>query len=262
MRVSCGSEGRPVGYSTVPATVRAIHQSPIKSLRLNVLEEAEISELGVAGDREMVLVEQDGRAATMRRFGNLARATAHREPGGALTVCIDGDAPLTAVPERGDPATIELWGRTIRTNEVRGPWTEALSELAGSPLRLLWCKDGETALDDSPLSVLSQDSCAALDNIDGRRFRPSLLIEGIEPHEEDTWIGREVQAGEVVLRMKERDVRCSLTTRNPDTGVRDLDTLRMILATRGPIDGEVCFGVYADVTRGGHVRAGDPVTPL
>jgi uncharacterized protein len=246
----------------VPATVRAIHQSPIKSLRLNVLEEADISELGVAGDREMILVEDDGRAATMRRFGNLALATARREPDGALTVRIDGDPPLTAVPERGDPVAIELWGRTIRTNEVRGPWATALSDLAGLPLRLLWVVEGDTALDDSPVSVLSQDSCAALDNVDGRRFRPTLLIEGTEPHEEDTWIGREVQAGEAVLRMKERDVRCSLTTRNPDTGVRDLDTLRMILARRGPIDGEVCFGVYADVTRAGRVRAGDPVTPI
>jgi uncharacterized protein len=246
----------------VPATVRAIHQSPIKSLRLNVLAEADVTELGIAGDREMILVEPSGRAATQRRFGNLARATAHREPGGALTVKIDGEQPLTAEPRRGDPVTVELWGRTIRTNEVAGPWAAALSELAGLELRLLWCEEGDTALDDSPLSVLSEDSCIALDHVDGRRFRPSLLIEGTDPHEEDTWIGRDVQVGDAVVRMKERDIRCALTTRNPDTGVRDMDTLRMILSERGPIDGEICFGVYADVARVGRVSVGDPVTPL
>ena len=50
--------------------------------------------------------------------------------------------------------------------------------------------------------------------------------------------------------------RCAATTRNPDTGVIDLQTLRMIGASRGrhetPEWGRgFYFGVYADVLNPG-----------
>jgi uncharacterized protein len=55
--------------------------------------------------------------------------------------------------------------------------------------------------------------------------------------------------------------RCANTTYDPETGVRDHDTLRAIHEYRGKIEGEVCFGVYADVVEPGRVRVGDAVTP-
>ena len=63
-------------------------------------------------------------------------------------------------------------------------------------------------------------------------------------------------------RWCELDPRCALTTRNPESGERDADTLRWIDETRGRVDGEVCFGVYADVVEPGDVRVGDTVEPL
>lgn len=54
--------------------------------------------------------------------------------------------------------------------------------------------------------------------------------------------------------------RCALTTRSPDTGERDLDTLRLIKGYRGVRNGEaIDFGVYARVVRPGRVRVGDVV---
>ena len=71
-----------------------------------------------------------------------------------------------------------------------------------------------------------------------------------------------MRAGEVVLRVAERDPRCSMTTLNPRSGERDMDTLRMILDYRTKQDGNVCFGVYADVAQTGTVAVGDVVEPL
>jgi uncharacterized protein YcbX len=55
-----------------------------------------------------------------------------------------------------------------------------------------------------------------------------------------------------------------VTTRDPDTGERDLDTLRLLKSYRGQreSDGSVLFGVYARVEQRGLVRVGDPVGPL
>jgi hypothetical protein len=35
--------------------------------------------------------------------------------------------------------------------------------------------------------------------VDGRRFRMLFEIDGVGPHEEDSWIGHEVQIGHAVV---------------------------------------------------------------
>jgi uncharacterized protein YcbX len=54
-----------------------------------------------------------------------------------------------------------------------------------------------------------------------------------------------------------------VTTRHPDTGERDLDTLGLIKGYRGVRERkEIDFGVYATVEQPGPVRVGDAVEPL
>jgi uncharacterized protein YcbX len=56
--------------------------------------------------------------------------------------------------------------------------------------------------------------------------------------------------------------RCAMTTRDPDTGERDLDTLRLIKTYRGLSErGTIDFGVYAEIVEPGEVRVGDTVEP-
>jgi uncharacterized protein YcbX len=52
-----------------------------------------------------------------------------------------------------------------------------------------------------------------------------------------------------------------VTTRDPDTATRDLDTLRHLADYRGrDAEGKVIFGVYAHVIEPGRVAVGDAVT--
>jgi uncharacterized protein YcbX len=85
-----------------------------------------------------------------------------------------------------------------------------------------------------------------------------FTLAGCDAHEEDSWNGRLVRVGEAVLRLGGPVDRCAVTTRDPDTGERDLDTLRLIKGYRGQRDGKLIdFGVYATVERPGRVRVGD-----
>ncbi|WP_170467620.1 MOSC domain-containing protein [Ruegeria arenilitoris] len=86
------------------------------------------------------------------------------------------------------------------------------------------------------------------------RWRGNIWFDGLPLWEEFDWIGREVQIGAVVFRVRERITRCLATTANPDTGQRDADTLGA-LETWGHQD----FGVYAEVIRGGEISVGDKV---
>ena len=162
-----------------------------------------------------------------------------------------------------------MFGRDVHGTIVEGPWAEALSELAGAPMRLMRVGNGH-AQDTYPMSLLSRGVArtswpcgrATAEVADPRRFRNTLLVDGIAPHEEDEWIGHDVRAGEAVLHVAERDPRCSMTTLNPQSGDRDMDTLRMIADYRSRQDGDICFGVYADVAQPGTVAVGDTVEPL
>ena len=88
-------------------------------------------------------------------------------------------------------------------------------------------------------------------------------VGGVAPHEEDTWIGRELRLGAAVVRPLEQVARCAITTAGPETGRRDFDTLHAIKAYRGVRDADaIDFGIYGEVVEPGPVRVGDPVEPV
>ncbi|MGN6379783.1 MAG: MOSC domain-containing protein [Gaiellales bacterium] len=249
-------------------TVRAIHVSPVKSLRLTTLEQAEVTPTGLRGDRRLMLVDDSGRVADARRFGALLQLEA-RLDGDTLELHMpDGSTIQDELALQGSD-TVEFYGNSIQGRWVNGPVGPAVSELIGREVRL-FRGDAECAcLDAHPVSMLSASAVDQLarqgghdGDLDGRRFRPSLLLDGCEPHAEDAWIGRRVQAGEAMLDVVKLDIRCALTTRNPLTGERDADTLRWIGEFRPRDDGEICFGVYADVAQPGTIRIGDAVHPV
>ena len=53
-----------------------------------------------------------------------------------------------------------------------------------------------------------------------------------------------------------------MITHNPETGERDMDTLKMITAYRTDQPKEANFGVYASVETPGEIAVGDEVAPI
>ena len=146
--------------------------------------------------------------------------------------------------------------------------SDALSEYAGRHLRLLRAAELGIGTDSlHPVSLVGDGSVAALAarlgqaDLDGRRFRMLFELSGVEAHAEDDWEGSLRQVGDAVVRLGGPVGRCANITYDPDSGLRDFDALRAIREYRGKIDGQVCFGVYADVVEPGRVRVGDEVGP-
>lgn len=169
----------------------------------------------------------------------------------------------------GEAAAGDFWGRPVGGRLLGANLSEALSSYAGKPLRILRAAvDGIGTDSLHPVSLLGDGSVSELagrlgvPTLDARRFRMLVELSGVEPHAEDEWQGGLLRLGDAIVRVAGPVGRCANITYDPETGIRDHDTLRTILDYRGKVDGEVCFGVYADVVQPGLVRVGDVFSPV
>jgi uncharacterized protein YcbX len=252
----------------VPSVAR-ISVTPVKNFALEPPAEVLLTEHGVLENRRFYVVEPDG-----TRFSSSGNAWPNRfraryDPGDeVLYVRLpNGEEVEGSARGNGHVVRSEVSGREVEAEIVEGPWTEALSAAAGKPARLARaCQAGDTYQHvASLLSLASIERLAeeAGEPVDARRFRMLFMLDGCEAHEEDTWNGRLVRVGDAVIRVGGPIPRCAVTTRDPDTGRRDLDTLRLIDRYRGQRRGQPPdFGVYGDVVEPGRVRVGDSVEPL
>jgi uncharacterized protein YcbX len=104
--------------------------------------------------------------------------------------------------------------------------------------------------------LLEQGEPAALD---ARRFRANIWLDGVAPHEEDSWGA--IQLGSVTLGMGSLCLRCVLTTVDPDTLDAGTQPLRAFAEYRRTPDG-VVFGVNATHAGEGTIAVGDGVVVL
>lgn len=78
---------------------------------------------------------------------------------------------------------------------------------------------------------------------------------------EETWGGRTAKIGSVRLGIQSPVPRCQATTRNPESGEVDFNTLKAIKQAR-KMDVEarkVVLGMYCEVLKAGTVSVGDEV---
>ena len=156
---------------------------------------------------------------------------------------------------------------------VEGPWSAALSEHVGTPLRLVESRlRGGRRRPRRRQGTVSLISRATLDRVppragldgalDARRFRMLFEIDGVEAHEEDDWLGRPLRLGEAVIMLSGHTGRCVVTTRDPESGVSDVTTLEAARALPPRRRHDGAARLRRPRRRGRHpglVRVGDPV---
>ena len=244
--------------------------APVRSLGLEHPSEIDVTEHGVVEDRRFYLIDDGGRLIDRILVGRLVQVSAHTDPEAkTLRMTFPDGTVIEGDVELGEHVETPMYGRTATGHVVIGPWGDALSPIAGRPIRVVRCDRPAATRQGNPTSIVSDGSLrelashAGLDAVDPRRFRMLIELEGAMAHEEDTWIGGRIAVGEAILRVTKPTARCAITTQDPDTGARDLDTLRTIIEYRGLRNGkDADFGVLADVERPGRIRLGDEVRVL
>ena len=96
--------------------------------------------------------------------------------------------------------------------------------------------------------------------VDIDRFRPNIVIDGVDRFEED--YARELRIGDAVLELVKPCVRCTVPSVDPATGEQGTEPGDTLAVYRNnSAAGGVTFGVNAIVARGAgtELRVGDPV---
>ncbi len=251
-------------------TVTRLTTTPVKGTHLHEVEELDLRRAGAEGDRRFIIIDERNRTLNSKLLGELNTVRAEFSPDSRrLALSFPDGTVVDAEAELGKPLTARFSSATREGRLVDGPFARALSDFVGQPLRLLESPGaidrGEhgaaTLISRASLSRLAQE--AGEDDVDPRRFRMTIEVDGIGPHEEDGWVGRTVSVGEASLRFHGHVGRCLITSRDPDTGEIDLPTLDILgayrrnLGTTEPLP----FGVHGEVVREGRVRVGDRVEP-
>ena len=248
------------------ATIAAIYRHPVKGLSPESLKEAQLKAgMGLANDRRYALA----RASTifdpqnpqwmpkdkfwmLRRDEKLATLeTGFDDRSCALTVLRDGKQVA-----RGDLST------PVGKAMIEDFFAAYLKAEARDKPKLVEMPTGRMFSDhkNPVLSIINKASLVDLqritkEDIDPRRFRGNLLIEGLDPWEEFTWLGRTIKVGGAELEVTAIIDRCAAINVNPDSGVRDMNLVKALRTGFGHVN----MGVYARVASAALIRVGDEV---
>jgi uncharacterized protein len=252
-------------------TITRLSVTPVKGLLLHHPESIELTSQGAVGDRMFYLLDDQGKLQSCTRNPGLyGLKAAYDSETRRLEVTRGDQVMVSGIIEPATAVDTDLWGlRTVKSDVVADPvWSSFFSDIVGRQVQLFHAH--ESAYDVQPVTLLGTGSVAELarhagvPEVDSRRFRMLIEFASSDPHVEDSWDGKLLRVGDVLLRVGGPVQRCAATTRNPDSGSVDLQTLRLIIGYRGRQDSVFGpgsnFGVYADVVERGTISVGDSLT--
>lgn len=254
---------------------------PIKSCAGISVERAAVLESGLFAegvhDREWMVVTDDGLFLTQREYPRMALIRP-RPRDGQLHLSAPGmpdfALPL-AWPEADDRRQVRVWDDLVDAADCGDAAAAWFSKALGTPCRLARFRRGvvrptsvkwtggvtaQTRFADGyPLLLISG---ASLDDLNMRlraagraalpmdRFRPNLVLDGVEAFEEDYF--EAVRSDDIAIRPVKPCSRCPIPSIDQATGIPGPDPLDVLNSYRAiaRMEGAVCVGMNCIVVRG------------
>ena len=251
-----------------------IRRYPVKGLSAERLERVTLSRgEGLPHDRRFAIAHGDVRFDPERpewlpktnflmlmRDEKLARLrTRFDDESGTLTIERDGKQVVRAkITEPAGRARLGAFFAAFMADAARG--APKVLEAPGHMFSDASRRPGTNTY--KYVSIVNLASVRELERFVGRpvdpiRFRANVYLDGAPAWSEFDWTGRDIAVGGARLSVVSPIDRCAATMVNPTTAERDLNVPRAL--KRG--FGHVNMGIYAEVTKGGEVTAGDAVEP-
>ena len=261
-------------------TIARLFVYPVKSCAGIEVQEALLTDTGLDLDRAWMVVDANGLFLTQRALPRMALIRPQlkseemvlRAPGMlALHVAIDAvEAPIT----------VTVWRDTVPAWDMGPVAAQWFSDFLGQPCRLVrfdpeqrrlssmdWTGGVEAPnqfADGFPVLIASEASVQELNRrlqagghatVGMERFRPNVVLAGVEPHDEDRVDLVRVEGGaegELHLQPVKPCARCPIPDIDPATAESSPavgDTLRTYRQDKR-LDGAITFGMNAIVRQG------------
>lgn len=223
--------------------VQALWHYPVKSILGEAVQQLDLDERGVVGDRLHAIVDADGKLGsgkTTRRFTRIDQLFA-----------------LRATAQGGSVQVVFPDGRV--TDARSEHLNKELSDFLDQPVTL----KREQAVphhDDSAVHLLLSSELARLQallpdaGIDQRRFRANVVLQTPPEMTGDDLLQKELTLGTVRLLVTHKTERCRMVTLAQENLGYEPRVLKVVANTFG-----VDFGVYAKVLKPGSISVGQEV---
>jgi uncharacterized protein len=230
--------------------VEAIFRYPVKSMRAERLEAAEVGWHGLDGDRRLAFRRVDDRSG-------MPWLTASKLPDLLLF------APQRREDAQGDLPTHV---RTPDGNLMSVFGEDLASEVGrryGAPVQMMELRHG--IFDEAAISVIASETVREIGglagrSLDARRFRPNIVVRLLRPapFQEDEWVGGVLSFGDEddapAITVTMRDIRCSMVNLDADSASAAPEVLKTVVRAH-----QNTAGVYAAVTRIGRLAVGQTI---
>jgi uncharacterized protein YcbX len=265
--------------SDIDLRIHSLHVHPVKSCAGIAVDEVLLADTGFDLDRAWMVVDAEGGFVSQRELPRMALVRPsfrHDE----IVLRAPGMLALHLRVDAVEEATrVRVWDDELPAYDMGALAAQWFSDFLGRPLRLArfdpeqqrlssrrWTGDiaAPNAFSDGyPVLVASTASLAELNRrlaaaghapVTMQRFRPNLVLDGLDAHGEDHLheIRFEAEGGPVVLRLVKPCARCAIPDVEPDTaatGTQVGDTLATYRAD-ARVDGALTFGMNAVLVEG------------
>jgi uncharacterized protein YcbX len=250
------------------ALVSAISLFPVRSCAGASLQQASITPHGLLFDRRWRLISASGEFLTQRECPGMALIRPSISDSELFLDHPDANQLHVPVREVASASAITRVSETCTGIDQGDEVAEWLFAALGVKARLLHLQndraDADFARPDmSPILVISEESLADLNSrlsqpVSMNRFRPNIIVRGVQPYEEDSW--DRVMIGDVLYEAsKEPCGRCAMVNIDQERGAKAGKEPLKTLATYRRANGVVLFGKYMVAVSSGIVRVNDPI---
>jgi uncharacterized protein YcbX len=270
--------GRPA-LSDLNCTLHALFVHPVKSFAGIAVGQSRLLETGLEFDRNWMLVDAAREMITQRDQPRLALIQPTLRDSDMVLRAPGMLALHVALDRAEEPTRARVWDDWVPAYDMGALAAQWCSDFIGRRVRLVrfdaqhrrlsdsrWtgAVQAQTAFADGfALLVTSTASLAELNRrlalqgtppVEMRRFRPNLVLDGIDAHDEDHVDVLEIDTpqGLVQLKLVKPCTRCTVPGVDPATGVQGFEVGDALAGYRSDprVDGAATFGMNAIVLRG------------
>ncbi len=234
--------------------ISEINIFPIKSLGGISLKKSVIENRGLQFDRRWMLVDEKNNFLTQREFAKMAAVDVNLSDQSLKVSSENKKLEIPFDADSDDTKVVKIWSSRCRTKVYEKSINDWFSDVLQTSCKLVLMPedavrkvnyfyavhkdDAVSFADGYPVLLIGEESLTDLNSkletpVPMNRFRPNLVVSGIEAFAEDNW--KQIKIGDAIFHVVKPCGRCVMTTIDQTSGEKQgVEPLKTLASYRIP----------------------------